>query len=488
MPVGQSMQWGWSLVVGTAGRLVDRKRRWTSARPGPGFVVDALALVIVDVRGADICFGHRALVLGDFGGEHLAQPDVKGQAGFRDQAIATELLQGVFDLVAIKEPVVGILSQHALDDGVENGRPRADFGEGFGLGFLDGLERQHDVAALEGILQRQQLIQADAEGEEVAAGVEGLGGGLLRRHVGEFALDGAGLGLLIAQVALGDAEVDELHDPVVGDEDVMRVDVAMDDMQGVAVVPMQRVGVGEGLTGLHHHVDDVAHRNMLSALAAAVDHGAPGGAVDVLHRQEDMAMVVADVVDLDDVWRRQHRLEPGFVHEHAAVLVVAPHMPQHALDDEQLTPARPPRQEDFAHAAKGQSADQRIRAKGSLVVGNGALGEGTAASRSFVVLDRQGGQRPGPGAAVGVDPRLATGAGGFAVERAVAGDGAPSGLLAAGELGDDDARGLGRGIDHIVCFGAARALAVVVAVFVIVDRCAIEQGIHRLGATMCGRA
>jgi hypothetical protein len=72
---------------------------------------------------------------------------------------------------------------------------------------------------------------------------DGLPGGLLRGHVGELALDGAGLRLRRGPGGLGDAEVDDLDVPVVGDEDVVGADVAVHHLQRRAIEVAQLVGV-----------------------------------------------------------------------------------------------------------------------------------------------------------------------------------------------------------------------------------------------------
>src|SRR5262249_24260422 len=88
----------------------------------------------------------------------------------------------------------------------------------------------------------EQLPEGDAEGEEVGTGVDRLAAGLLRCHVGELSLQhprGAG-----PVAGLGDAEVGELHRPVVGDEDVVGGDVTVHQPQRLSMVG-EPVGVGQ---------------------------------------------------------------------------------------------------------------------------------------------------------------------------------------------------------------------------------------------------
>ncbi len=78
------------------------------------------------------------------------------------------------------------------------------------LDVADLLERREVALAQEQPLAGEQLVEHDAEGEDVAAPVERQAAHLLGRHVAELALEDAGLGLARLAGRLGDAEVDEL--------------------------------------------------------------------------------------------------------------------------------------------------------------------------------------------------------------------------------------------------------------------------------------
>ena len=119
----------------------------------------------------------------------------------------------------------------------------------------DSLEDARGRAAGEGGLAGRHLVQHHAEGEEVGAGVHLLAAGLLRRHVGDGAerraragreLVGRHRGVLRrlagtpALEQLGEAEVEDLRLPAVGDEDVGGLDVAVRD--ALAVRGLERVG------------------------------------------------------------------------------------------------------------------------------------------------------------------------------------------------------------------------------------------------------
>ena len=92
--------------------------------------------------------------------------------------------------------------------------------------------RLEGAAALEVTEERPaqgELEQDDAEREDVAAPVDALALGLFGRHVRELALDRP---LLLDRVSrAGDAEVDDAHRAVEGEQHVLGADVAVDDLQ-----------------------------------------------------------------------------------------------------------------------------------------------------------------------------------------------------------------------------------------------------------------
>ena len=113
------------------------------------------------------------------------------------------------------------------------------------------------VAALEGPRAAEQLVEDDAQGEDVAAGVHRLAQDLLgghvrgrpeRRHVLE-ALRGRAHRLVGG--ALGDAEVEDLHVAALADQDVGGLDVAVHDaaLVGVGEAPRDRRADGGDAVG-----------------------------------------------------------------------------------------------------------------------------------------------------------------------------------------------------------------------------------------------
>jgi hypothetical protein len=114
-------------------------------------------------------------------------------------------------------------------------------------------------------------------GQVARGGERGRGGGV----------DGG-----LAEADAGEAEVEDARALVVADEHVVGFKVAVDEAAGVRG--------GEAAADLQVHGDDLAPAAGRGGLP-----GAQGLALDVLHRQVDLAEVLADLVDLDDVGVRQ---------------------------------------------------------------------------------------------------------------------------------------------------------------------------------------
>ena len=138
-------------------------------------------------------------------------------------------------------------------------------------------------------LPGQQLVQHAAEGVDVAPAVDAaLPAGLLRAHVGRRAdrHAGPGQGLLAAGRA-GDPEVGHQR-LAVGEQDVLRLDVPVDDVVAMGVV--QRQGrLPDDADRLVHRELDLAGEPVPQALALDERHGVPEltrGFSRVVHAQD----------------------------------------------------------------------------------------------------------------------------------------------------------------------------------------------------------
>jgi hypothetical protein len=169
----------------------------------------------------------------------------------------------------------------------------------------NGFEYFRGAAAMKRERARRHLVEDDAEREEVGAGVEIFGTGLLGRHVRNGAERRAGAGQIVFVDAgcvcggglagrsggrreLGEAEIQHLGVAALGNKDVGRLDVAVDDALGMRGV--EAVG---NLDGQREH-GFVTQR--LSA-----DEVFQADAVQKLHGDEGLLTVFADFVDGADV-------------------------------------------------------------------------------------------------------------------------------------------------------------------------------------------
>ena len=83
--------------------------------------------------------------------------------------------------------------------------------------------------ALEGQAARKHLVEDDPQGPDVGSGVDVLAEELLGRHVGDGPDGAAGPGQAGLAGDLGQAEIGDPGDALLRDEDVGRLDVAVDD-------------------------------------------------------------------------------------------------------------------------------------------------------------------------------------------------------------------------------------------------------------------
>ena len=217
-------------------------------------------------------------------------------------------------------------------------------------------------------LPGRQLEQHDPHGEDVAARVDDLAASLLGRHVRDLALQLPALRLhRRLRVALGDAEIDDLHVAREGHDDVLRRDVAMDDVERRAVEIALLVGVGEAARDPEHDRDGVLEGELDDPLLLHLPHDAPQVlAVHVLHRDVVRAVDLPHVEDLHDVRVRQRRRDRGLVEQHLDERAVVVHRREDALDDDELLEAGDALldgQEELAPCRRRKLAQQRVLAE-----------------------------------------------------------------------------------------------------------------------------
>ena len=213
----------------------------------------------------------------------------------------------------------------------------------------DRVERR---VALEWRPAREQLVQDRAEAidvrgrADVAAALR-----LLGRHITGRAEDGASAGAFpIAVEPLGQAEVGDVRFILAVEQNVRRLQVAMDDPMPVGMMD----GPGD---------------------AAPIDRRVPAGdrparqlagqadPLDELHREEVLPIDLADLEDRDDVRVLQPRRRLGLGAEPLDVLVVREPARQDHLERHDPAQVHLPGAIDHAHTAAGDFGDQLIVAE-----------------------------------------------------------------------------------------------------------------------------
>ena len=140
---------------------------------------------------------------------------------------------------------------------------------------------------------------------------------LLGRHVRELALHDAGARARAVVQRARDAEVGELDVAGLVDEHVGRRDVAVHQAERPAGLVGHGVRVHERVGHLQHHLDGGRVADAGAAMAQHAQHARQRRAVDQLHRQVELAAVLADVEQGDDVRVHQPRRQPRLVEQHA---------------------------------------------------------------------------------------------------------------------------------------------------------------------------
>jgi hypothetical protein len=325
-----------------AAHLVERRQRHAGAGPAAAHLrldhlADLRALLAeqLDHRGAEALLTGRRHLLREVAIEIAAQRIGAGVAivGVERHRPGADLLQQVRRLARRQRDVAG---RHPAQD--------------LGLAAA-GPDRG----------AAQHLPQHDAGRVEVGAAIDGDPGDLLGRHVARLALEHADPGLVERVEHLGDAEVDELDLTVVGDEHVARRDVAMHDAERRVVVIGELVRVVQAGERLGQHLDLHAERKQLAGAARAPD-ALEGLALEVFHRDVVAALVLADVVGLDDVGVVEPRGQARFLEEHPTEVLVLGEVAAQQLDRDELLesaePALRQRQVDLGHSSMPDLGDE----------------------------------------------------------------------------------------------------------------------------------
>ena len=251
--------------------------------------------------------------------------------------------------------VLGEAASH--DPGERCGKLRLDVRQARRLGVQDGRQRVESGRAGEGTPPGEHLEQNDAEGELVRAEVERQPARLFRRHIGDGAEQATGLrgerrfharmagglGEGSARCVFGEAEVEDLDQTLGGDHHVVRLEIAVDD-------PFL-VRRGEAMGDLRRDRNQPAQRGK-----SLFDPRREAPAEDELHRDVGEALVLADLVNGDDVRMVQGRGGARLLSEAQIVLRTLVEALGEQLDRDDAPEGRVARAVEPAHAAGAELA------------------------------------------------------------------------------------------------------------------------------------
>ena len=221
--------------------------------------------------------------------------------------------QGTADLAGHLKALIALLRQHAIEHHRHLFRHVGAVAANR-LRCLGELLRENvgGRRAIEGWRAGEHLVEHDAEGVDVGATVERISGRLFGAHVLRRADDGAftrelrgrpGLFLLRRLRGLGDTEVRHQDVAALVQQDVVRLDVAVDDLVAVRV--------GERVGHLARNTRRVADVELLLRL----EQLAQRRTVDAPHDDVEDLFVPADLVNRHDMGMLEARDGLCFVHE-----------------------------------------------------------------------------------------------------------------------------------------------------------------------------
>ena len=226
------------------------------------------------------------------------------------------------DLEIVEEGVGGLVAFLAvaregfLDDGfqgrVDVAAQRGEARDGLGEDVFAGAR---GAGVAEDVFAQEQFGEEDAQRKQVGAGVGDGAAGLFRGEVFVFAGDDLAFDVVHEVEGFRDAEVGELHVAFVGDHDVFRADVAVDNSEWAAFGVAFFVGVGEPAGDARDDEGAQIDRDRARLAQVAVEKLLQVHTPHVLHYHEILAVELPEVVRLDDVGVDQIGDESGFADE-----------------------------------------------------------------------------------------------------------------------------------------------------------------------------
>src|SRR5690606_27122404 len=163
----------------------------------------------------------------------------------------------------------------------------------------------------------------------------GFAGYLFGREIRVLALQHVARGgARVAQRRTRDAEVAELYVAVLGEIDVRRRDVAVNDAERAPFVVAEAVHASEGLADLAGDGDGDARRDALAFRLRLAHEPERVDAAHVLHREIRLIVDLAGFEDFDDVGVADRLVEPRFRCERRAAGRIVQDPGKHPLDDD----------------------------------------------------------------------------------------------------------------------------------------------------------
>ena len=231
------------------------------------------------------------------------------------------------------------------------------------LGGLHRVEKRVGLETRVKALLGQQLPEHDPQRKHVETPIEiPTTGHLLGRHVAKLAADLALPGALGAALGLRNAEVGQANRAIVAEQNVLRRDVSVDHAEDLAVLVLQLVG---GVQALGDARDDPGGEPGIETAVAAreSDHElGEGAAVHVLHRQVVETVLLAELVDTDDVGMAKADRDQRLVDEPAHRLPILGEVLVDHLEREGLSVLS--RHEHRRHAPGRNAVDELIAPDG----------------------------------------------------------------------------------------------------------------------------
>ena len=272
----------------------------------------------------------------------------KGNEARGRVVLQQRLAQAAHESLGASRPGVGALGKGAKEHGVDRrGQARIQLGcAGRRFGGMEHRLGRRGIG-LERAASRQQLESHAAERVPVAGGCGGLAASLLGRHVPRATQDRARRRQRIVRGGARDAEIGDVHLPVVVEQEVAGLHVPVDDAGGMRGV--ERAG------GLVEPGDRRVVRH--SAFTKTIRKGS---AAQVFHDDERRPVGLADVEDRHNVGMGERGGGQGLAREARAELVVRRVAVGQHLDGDDAAQDRIGRTVDVSHATAGHEVDAHI--------------------------------------------------------------------------------------------------------------------------------